>query len=200
VTASGILTGVPELDHVIVFLDGPDACDGLDEVAAAGLVVEPGVRHVGQGTRNRRILFPDRYVELLWVDAPDEAATSGLRFAERCRGGGRPLGVVLRGRLADPTGFLDYVVPAGPALRVLDDPAAAFLAVHETDDPAALRPVRRLPGEHVNAVALAHVEVSGAAAPVNLDVPGLSFAAGEPALTLHLAGREAPIRLRPRPR
>jgi hypothetical protein len=71
-----MLAGVLELDHVILFLDGPDGCAGLDAVAAAGLALDPGVRHVGQGTRNRRLVFPDRYVELLWVDEPAAVAAS----------------------------------------------------------------------------------------------------------------------------
>ncbi|MCO1657337.1 VOC family protein [Pseudonocardia humida] len=191
-----------ELDHLIVFLPGPDRCAGLDRVAAADLVLDRGIRHVGQGTRNRRIVFPDSYVELLWVDSPAEARASGLRFEERCDGRARPFGVVLRGRAPEHPGFVTYAVPAGPTLRVLDDPAAPFLAVHEAADLDPLRPARRMDPEVVNAATgIAHAEIVGAGAGAALGIAGalrgVSFADGEPALRLALRGRSGSLVLRP---
>ena len=93
-----------ELDHLIVFLRGPDDVDAL-RPGLAGLILDEGTRHVGQGTRNRRIVFPDSYIELLWVDSHAEAQASGLRFTQRCTGDGYPLGVVLRGRVPERPGF-----------------------------------------------------------------------------------------------
>jgi hypothetical protein len=190
---------VLELDHLIVFLDGPDRCDGLDGSAAAGLVLDPGSRHLGQGTANRRIVFPDSYVELLWIDSPAEARASGLRFEERCGGRAHPFGVVLRGRAPELPGSTTYAVPAGPVLRVLDDPAAPFLAVNETDDPDPLRPSRRMDPRVVNgATAIVHAEVVGAGPGFGRPLPGVSFASGEPQLRLTLAGRREDVVLRPR--
>ena len=67
-----------ELDHLMVFRPGPEGVDGH------GLVLDEGTRHVGQGTRNRRIVFPDSYVELLWVEAAtQEPITVDLKEIER---------------------------------------------------------------------------------------------------------------------
>ena len=174
-----------ELDHLIVFLRGPE------DVDAPGLVLDEGTRHVRQGTRNRRIVFPDSYVELLRVDSPAEARATGLRFVERCAGEACPFGVVLRGWLPDAAGFAEYTVPAGPRLLVRDDPRAPFLAVHETDDLDALRPARRMAPEVVNSTtAIERVEIACGTAPDDLAVPGVVFVVGEPRMTVTLAGAE----------
>ena len=179
------------LDHLIVFL--PEPAPGH----IPGLVLDPGTRHIGQGTRNRRILFPDSYIELLWIDVPADALASGLGFAERCAGGGCPFGVVLRGRLPDRTGFVEYTVPDGPALLVRDDPAAPFLAVNETDDLDTLRPDRRLGPEWINrGTAIERAEIA-CPVPPDIVVPGVSFGPGEPRLTVTLAGRDEPVSFRP---
>jgi hypothetical protein len=185
---------VLQLDHLIVFL--PDAA-GAD---VAGLVLDPGVRHAGQGTRNRRILFPDSYIELLWIDDPADALVSGLSFVRRCTGDGCPFGVVLRGRLPDRSGFVDYAVPDGPTLLVRDDPAAPFLAVHETDDLDLLRPARRMGAEWINHGTA--IERAGISCPVppDVDPPGVRFEPGEPRLTVTLAGRAEPLLFDPVPR
>ena len=86
-----------ELDHVIAFVTDPDA------TAATwfpGFTVEPGQRHAGQGTINRRVVFPRTFVELLGVDDPDVHRSTGLGFGPRCAGepGACPFGVVLRGK------------------------------------------------------------------------------------------------------
>jgi hypothetical protein len=182
---------VLHLDHLIVFRRAPAATD------VAGLLLDPGLRHTGQGTRNRRIVFPDAYLELLWIDDPAAARASGLRFAERCSGAACPFGVVLRGRLPDRTGFVDYTVPDGPTLLVRDDPTAPFLAVHETDDPDRLRPVRRMGPEWINhGTALEHAEITCATHP-EIVVPGVSFQTGEPLMTVTLTGRAEPLRFQP---
>ena len=124
-----------ELDHVIVFVVGPEAAASL----FPGFVLEPGIRHTGQGTRNRRVLFPGSYVEVVWIDDPDARQRSGLGGASRFRPGATcPFGVVLRGTVREPDRerFVSYQVPAGgPALLLLDaalrDPSQPFVAVRE---------------------------------------------------------------------
>lgn len=181
-----------ELDHLIVFLAGPEDVDAA-RIDAAGLVLDGGTRHVGQGTRNRRIVFPDSYVELLWVDSPVEARASGLRFVDRCSGAACPFGVVARGRLPEHPGFVGYAVPGGPVLHVIDEPRTPFLAVHESDDLDRLRPARRMAPEYVNrSTAITHVEIA-CAAPPELGVPGVSFVRGDPELRLTLTGRRTPL-------
>jgi hypothetical protein len=123
-----------ELDHVIVFVAGPASVDAL----FPGFVLEHGTRHDGQGTRNRRIVFPHHYVEILWIDHPDDEQRSGLGFGPRCAPEAScPFGVVLRGPVAEPDRqrYVPYQVPAGPTLLLLDaglrDPSRPFVAVHE---------------------------------------------------------------------
>jgi Glyoxalase-like domain len=125
-----------ELDHVIVFVAGPE------DVASVfpGFVLDQGMRHTGQGTRNRRVLFPRNYVEILWIDDSDQARRSGLGFAPRCAPDAPcPFGVVLRGTVGEPDRkrYVPYQVPAGgPALLLLaaalHDPSRPFVAVRET--------------------------------------------------------------------
>jgi glyoxalase-like protein len=178
---------VLELDHLIVFRPGPDLPD------TAGLVLDGGTRHVGQGTRNRRIVFADSYIELLWVESAVEAEASGLRFAERCAGAAVPFGVVARGRLGDRAGFTPYAVPDGPVLQVVDDPDAPFLAVNETDEPDRLRPVNRMGPRHVNpATGIERVELTCPVVPP-VEVAGVSFVPGPAQLRVGLRGR-APLR------
>ena len=127
-----------ELDHVIVFVPGPDA---IESAWFPGCTVEPGQRHAGQGTRNRRVVFPRTYVELLWIDDPEAHDRTELRFGQRCarEAGACPFGVVLRGHIAqlERERFVEYVVPrGGPSLLLLraglDRPELPFVAVGET--------------------------------------------------------------------
>jgi hypothetical protein len=124
-----------ELDHVMVFVTGPESVAPL----FPGFVLDPGMRHVGQGTRNRRVVFARNYVEVLWVDDADQERRSGLGFAPRCAPGAPcPFGVVLRGAVgeSDRARYVPYRVPAGgPALLLLEaglrDARQPFVAVRE---------------------------------------------------------------------
>ena len=111
--------------------------------------LDPGTRHVGQGTRNRRVIFDNCYLELVWVDSPVEANASGLRFEDRCAGRACPFGVVYRGKVpasvGASNGFVEYEVPGGPTLKILDDPHMPFIGVYEIED-------------HTHAVAAAQAE------------------------------------------
>jgi hypothetical protein len=101
-----------ELDHVILVVPGPDHA----AARLPGCTLDQGTRHAGQGTSNRRAFFHRSYVELLWIDAPEDERRSGLGFAERATPGAAcPLGVVLRGQVPglDRTLFTSYTVPDG---------------------------------------------------------------------------------------
>jgi hypothetical protein len=124
-----------ELDHVIVFVAGPEAVASL----FPGFVLDRGMRHTGQGTRNRRVLFSRNYIEILWIDDADQERRSGLGFARRCEPDAPcPFGVVFRGTVGAPDRerYVSYQVPAGgPALLLLEaalhDPSRPFVAVRE---------------------------------------------------------------------
>ena len=68
-----------ELDHVIVFVAGPESVAPL----FPGFVLDPGIRHVGQGTCNRRVFFPRNYVEIVWIEDSEARRRSGLGGAAR---------------------------------------------------------------------------------------------------------------------
>jgi glyoxalase-like protein len=79
-----------ELDHLFCFVD--PSGDWAARATAAGYVLDDGIAHDGQGTRNRRLWFGQHYVELVWIDRPDDAATNELRLdLRRC-----PFGIGIR--------------------------------------------------------------------------------------------------------
>ena len=118
-------------------------------LARPGLFLDAGTRHVGQGARNRRALLSDCYLELVWIDSPADARASGLRFQQRCEGTACPFGVVFRGRAPGVPGFLDYTVPAGPTLKILDDPTLPIGCgiFEDADDDRSRPPRQRRPGQ-----------------------------------------------------
>jgi hypothetical protein len=184
-----------ELDHLILFGRGVDDTP-LD---VAGFTLETGRRHVGQGTRNRRICFARNYIEILWIDDRAALVTRGLDFEARCAGapGACRVGVVLRGRLADPVRdrLTRYELPDAPGvvLHLVPGPVAApFVAVFDTDDVAAMHPARRLDASWFvhpcAATGIARVAISAAARPAIDDVAlaDVTFAAGAPGVEIDL--------------
>jgi len=89
-----------ELDHVFLWVSAgaPEA----ESLAALGFHEGPANRHPGQGTACRRFVVANRYLELLWVENPEEAqgpVARPLRLWERWAGRGAgacPFGVILR--------------------------------------------------------------------------------------------------------
>jgi hypothetical protein len=116
-----------ELDHVFLWVSvgGPEA----DRLAAMGLTEGQPNRHPGQGTACRRFFFANAYLELLWVDSPEEAQgdlVRPLRLWERSSGCGRgtcPFGVIFRpaqlSRPAPPFQIWEYRPPYLPRPLVL---------------------------------------------------------------------------------
>ena len=90
-----------ELDHVFCMVGD------LDEVASriesAGWTLDRGSVHPGQGTRNRRLVWPERYLELVGITDPREAGGNPMRLDRRAdwaSTGASPFGFGLRGELA----------------------------------------------------------------------------------------------------
>jgi len=91
---------VLELDHVFAMVTDPGQ-------AAARLedhewVLDVGQAHRGQGTRNRRLVWPEAYFELLWLTDAAEAAANPLRLDRRAAwttAGASPFGVAFRGQI-----------------------------------------------------------------------------------------------------
>jgi hypothetical protein len=64
-------------------------------------VLDEGRRHAGQGTRNRRLRWPERFFELLWIEDEAEARANALRLDRRAAWattGASPVGLAFRGR------------------------------------------------------------------------------------------------------
>ena len=93
---------VLELDHVFCMVSDPgQAARRLED---DGWVLDAGQAHRGQGTRNRRLVWPEQLFELLWVTDAAEARSNPLRLdrrAEWASTGASPFGLAFRGRL-DP--------------------------------------------------------------------------------------------------
>jgi hypothetical protein len=88
-----------ELDHVFFLVDDP--AGAAERLEAAGWVLDAGRRHAGQGTRNRRLRWRERFFELLWVEDETEARANALRLDRRAHWretGASPVGLALRGR------------------------------------------------------------------------------------------------------
>jgi len=89
-----------ELDHILCMVDD------LDRIAARlerdGWPMDAGTTHPGEGTRNRRLLWPEQHLELLSVVNHEEARSSALRLDRRAGWrltGASPFGLGFRGAL-----------------------------------------------------------------------------------------------------
>jgi hypothetical protein len=92
--------GMLEFDHVFCLVP-PDG-NWAGRLSAAGWDLDAGTVHERQGTRNRRLVWAGRYLELVWVHDRAEAAANPLRFDRRAdwpSTGASPLGLGLRGHL-----------------------------------------------------------------------------------------------------
>lgn len=140
-----------ELDHVFCFIT-PEADEAVS-LERAGFVVAPQHDHAGQGTSNRRIFFPDNYLELIFLRDRNEAESNPLHLQQRADWlfrGGCPFGVVLRGEV--PTAEKAQYWPYEPRYALGKNKmwirkATAnelFVAVLQPDGPTdSLRPKNR---------------------------------------------------------
>jgi hypothetical protein len=88
------------LDHVFCMVDDLD--EAASRAESAGWLLDAGSVHAGQGTRNRRLVWPKQYLELLWIADPIEARSNPLRLDRRghwSSTGASPFGLGLRGQL-----------------------------------------------------------------------------------------------------
>jgi hypothetical protein len=155
-----------ELDHLFVMVSR-----GAPE---AHCLVEVGIRearpnrHPGQGTACRRFFFDNAYLELLWVENPEEAQSEAVqplglweRWSNR-HSGACPFGVVLRpsgpGGQGPPFPAWEYrpgylpptlTLHIGGNSRLVEEPLLVYLPARRRPDslPAPERPpLRHAPG------------------------------------------------------
>jgi Glyoxalase-like domain len=90
------------LDHVFCMVDDLD--EAASRVEGAGWVLDAGSVHAGQGTRNRRLVWPQQYLELVCITDSIEARSNRLRLDRRghwSSTGASPFGLGFRGELPD---------------------------------------------------------------------------------------------------
>lgn len=118
---------MPAIDHFYVLTEPGAAI--RERLVAHGLL--PGLErdHPGQGTRNVCFSFADSYLELLWIDDEDAAASEpsrALQLPERSRWrttGASPFGICLRGPQPAPFEHWHYrpdYLPAGMSIAIAD--------------------------------------------------------------------------------
>jgi Glyoxalase-like domain len=114
---------VLELDHVFCMVSDPvQAALRLED---EGWVLDAGQAHRGQGTRNRRLAWPEQYFELLWVTDTAEARANPLRLDRRADWtvtGASPFGFAFRGRIEPAEGDEFWLYDAlGPRIWIHRD-------------------------------------------------------------------------------
>jgi Glyoxalase-like domain len=160
-----------ELDHFFCMVD--DLVQASRRLEHDGWVLDPGSVHEGQGTRNRRLAWPEQHLELLCVVDHVEARASRLRLdrrAEWASTDASPFGFGLRGAL--PGVYRDdYWLYEEPGARIWmhhDNecaPARPLVFVLETSD-AEMERRRPRSGppdllEHLHVGTLSEIRVSG---------------------------------------
>jgi hypothetical protein len=150
---------VLELDHVFCLVGDPDRA--VQRLQRDGWVLDAGQAHRGQGTRNRRLLWPEQYFELLWVTNAAEARANPLRLDRRAdwsATGASPFGLALRGRVESASADEFWLYDAlGPRIWIHRDnerhPERPLVFVLEADE-QQMRQRRRQP--HTMSEAMAH--------------------------------------------
>lgn len=107
-----------ELDHVFLFVK--DEATAAEMMEQAGLRVNYGRAHPGQGTRNLCACLDDMYFELLWLDgSPISEATEDIGLGGRGRGDGSPIGLAWRGDVdVDCVAYAAPFLPPGLSIPV----------------------------------------------------------------------------------
>ena len=100
-----------ELDHAFCIVREPG--QAARRLEADGWLLDDGQTHHGQGTRNRRLVWAEQFLELVWLTDPAEAAANPLhldRRAEWTTTGASPFGLGFRGQIdpADSNEFWLY--------------------------------------------------------------------------------------------
>jgi len=181
--------------------------DWAARLESAGWPLDEGSVHPGQGTRNRRLLWPQHYLELIWVADDAEARGNPLRLDRRgawARTGASPFGYGFRGQV--PAGaraeFWRYDALGVPIWIHRDDerhPERPLVFVLETppSELAARRPAARVPQELLAPGALTAIRATGPA-PAPLPAcagPPIAQERGPHRLELVVANGGTPVRI-----
>lgn len=141
-----------ELDHVFCMVGDLDGV--ARRVESAGWTLDSGSVHSGQGTHNRRLVWPARYFELLAITDDREARANRMRMDRRAdwaSSGASPFGFGLRGELAGADRG-DYWLYEDLGIRIWvhrdneESPDRPLVFVLEMDEPHLVQRRARLRG------------------------------------------------------
>jgi len=165
---TGTVARVLALDHVFCFVAAPGPA--ARRLEAAGWTLDAGQAHRGQGTRNRRLIWPGVFFELLWVEDIEEARANPLRLDLRAAWastGASPVGIAFRGRLEPAAREAYWPYEAlGPRIWIprAEVPERPLAFVIEADE--EVMAMRRRAQASVQPGLLEEVRVGAPAAPV----------------------------------
>jgi Glyoxalase-like domain len=161
-----------ELDHVFCVVGDPGTA--VRRLEDDGWALDAGQAHRGQGTRNRRLVWPGLFFELMWVTDVGEARSNPLRLDRRVdttTTGASPLGLGFRGRIdrADSDEFWLYDA-LGPRIWIHRDnerfPERPLVFVLEmTGDEMSQRRRRAAGAAHRQPGELREIHIQGPSAP-----------------------------------
>lgn len=197
-----------ELDHIFAMVAEPD--EAVARLQADGWILDTGMSHSGQGTRNRRLRWHGMFFELVWVVNEEEATRNALRLDRRAAfamSGASPFGVAFRGWLG-PKNIGQYWLydALGPRIWIHHDnesaPERPMILVLETDGPQ-LEQRRRLLGADETTVQpageLHEIRLHGPSPPAlpPFAGPPISHEAGRHSLELVVRGNGSPLNFGP---
>jgi hypothetical protein len=112
-----------ELDHVFCIVGEPaQTARWLEQHA---WILDDGQIHRGQGTRNRRLIWTEQFLELIWVIDAAEATANPLRLDRRSdwgATGASPFGLGFRGQIVPDAGSKFWLYDAlGPRIWIHRD-------------------------------------------------------------------------------
>ncbi len=157
-----------EVDHFFCFVSQEG--EWLAAIERAGLLLDEGTEHAGQGTRNRRLPFSQQFLELIWLSSRSDAERNPLRLERRAdwrRTGASPLGIGLRGilPLSERPNFWSYEPPYAPGFQLLihrdnaEHPERPLLFVVEAEGDALERMRTRM--RNLNPAVISRIEIAG---------------------------------------
>jgi hypothetical protein len=182
-------------DHAFCFCE-PSAEREVALSRQAGFTLTAGVKHQGQGTANRCILFPENYFEFIFLIPEDSALNNPLLLDRRAnwpKTGASPFGIALRGSLSEyeKAQFWEYHPPYWPNGSIF---------IHESNEtnpelpiifvvPSAVRPAEK---PHADLQLFAHASASKAIRTLDISGPGYTWPNISTAAGIRLRDARAP--------
>jgi len=186
-----------EFDHLFICVENPK--DGAEQLRLLGLTEGAANQHPGQGTENRRFIFENSFIELLFVTDQDELQsnlTSPTKLHERFASNSQeasPFGICFRPSKGNVTvpfeswsykpKFLPPELEIAVAKSPVSEPMWFYLSFGARPDMATSK--ERQPSDHncgfkcITSVKIFAPQASAASAKVVANVSGIEIFNGE---------------------